>query len=102
MSPSENMTAPGVAETHSLPDDAASGRLMERTTEERTVLRNEGDEVKREGHGGIGAANTTYEGGEPHSSGTRWRKGAAVTTHHWRERWLEHCVQNPSQRDNSG
>jgi hypothetical protein len=34
--------------------------------------------------------------------GTQGREGGAVNCNHWRERWPEHRIRAPSQRNNSG
>lgn len=67
----------------------------------RVVPPNEGNEARRDGWQGVGAARSSDEGGEP-IRGTRRSQGAAGTRNRWRERWRERRFSAPSQRNNNG
>ena len=47
----------------------------ERTNDAKTVPSNEGNEVRREGRQGVGATNSSGEGGEPYRVGPAGAKG---------------------------
>ena len=51
---------------------------------------------------GVGALHSTDDTGEPRLRGTRGREGSAGAWTRRRDRWLEHQVRKPSQRNKRG